>query len=68
MLRGVCIRGTGCAEGEAREMGIDSEKKVGGYSGAGIQRAVVIRTRVSDAVVERLAERVAAGGTGLRRK
>ena len=68
MLRGVCIRGAGRVDGKAWEMGIDCEKKVGGYSGAGIQRAVVIRTRVSDEVVERLAERVAAGGTGLRRK
>ena len=64
----MCIRGTGCVEGEAWEMGIDSEKKVGGYSGAGVQRAVIIGTRVSDEVVERLAERVAAGGTGLRGK
>ena len=42
------------------------EKKVGGYSGAGVQRAVIIGTRVSDEVVERLAERAAARGTGLR--
>ena len=65
MLRGVCIRGAGCINGKSWEMGFDCDKKVGGYSGAGVQRSIVVGARVGDEVVECLAERMDAWATGL---